>query len=394
MASGAGLEIWIEFAIGMAAFMLRFFARWKHVGFNNFALDDLFCFLAMVFFTLEAGLCYSYGTFGSAAGLTTTTSPLVSAQEKHDFSIGAKCLFGAWISFITLTWTLKAVLLSLYHRLTLGLEQHKMIKFVAGFCIFSWATCIIAHFAICVPIERNWQIDPYPGDKCVLRRPNQALVGILNILSYLGVMAIPLPLLFAARMPLYRKLVLGFLFCSGIFVTVIVILRVYSSLSHSGTLSNVVAWAFRESFISVIAATAPGIKPLFNRSNWVNSPSEDVTETNNRVHPSTHKLNGGNITAVAGSKDVQKGVGGRQYIELGHTENWPLKGKKNSVDVKVKEHPTSSSSQEHIVVGTDDVRDIHVMTEYALQEEDVSTDSRDSSDIEYQKNNTDIKSGS
>ncbi|KAF7855977.1 hypothetical protein EAF04_009933 [Stromatinia cepivora] len=394
MASGASLEIWIEFAIGIGAFMLRFFARWKHVGFNKFALDDLFCFIAMVFFTLEAGLSYNYGTHGSAAGLTTTTAPLVSAQEKHNFSIGSKCLFGAWIAFITLTWTLKAVLLSLYHRLTLGLRQHKMIKFVAGFCIFSWATCIIAHFAICVPIERNWQIDPYPGDVCVLRRPNQALVGILNILSYLGVMAIPLPLLFAARIPLHRKLVLGFLFCSGIFVTVIVIVRVYSSLRHAGTLSSVVFWAFRESFISIIAATAPGIKPLFNRSNWVNSPSEHVTETNNRVHPSTHKLNGGNITTVAGPKDMQKGVGGRQYIELGHIENWPLKVNKNSIDGKAKEHPSRSSSQEHIVPGTDDVRAIHVITEYTLQEEVVSTDSRGSSDIEYQKNNTDIKLGS
>ncbi|APA15944.1 hypothetical protein SS1G_09158 [Sclerotinia sclerotiorum 1980 UF-70] len=394
MASGGGLEIWLEFAIGMAAFMLRFFARWKHVGFNKFALDDVFCSIAMVFFTLEAGLCYFCETYGTVAGLTATTSPLASAQEKHDFRIGAICLFGAWISFITLTWTLKAILLSLYDRLTLGLRQHKMIKFVAGFCIFSWATCLIAHFAICVPVERNWQVDPYPGDNCVLRRPLQALVGILNILSYLGVMAIPLPLLFAARMPLYRKLILGCLFCSGILVTVIVILRVYSSLRNSGTLSNVIAWAFRESFISVIAATAPGIKPLFNRSNWVNNPSEDVTEANNRVHSSTHKLNGGNISAIAGSKDVQKGVGGRQYIELGHTENWPLKGKKNSVDAKVKEHATSSSSQEHIVAGTDDVRAIHVTTEYALQEEIVSTDSRDSSDTEYQKNDTDIKSGS
>lgn len=60
---------------------------------------------------------------------------------------------------------------------------------------------MIAHFAVCVPIEHSWQVNPYPGgkysinplekekivtdsriDNCVLRRPNQALVGVLNIL--------------------------------------------------------------------------------------------------------------------------------------------------------------------------------------------------------------------
>ncbi|TEY35978.1 hypothetical protein BOTCAL_0569g00060 [Botryotinia calthae] len=386
------LEIWIEYVIGISAFLLRFFARWKHVGFEKFALDDLFCFIGMIFFSFDAACIYTSSRLGTTAGLTTETARLVSPQEAHNLSIGSKCLFLAWICFITLTWTLKAILLSLYHQLTLGLEQHKMIKFVAGFCIISWTACMIAHFAVCVPIENSWQVNPYPGDNCVLRRPNQALVGVLNILSYIGIMAIPLPLLFAARIAFYRKLVLGALFCSGIFVIAIIILRVYYALSGAGSLRSVIAWAFRESFISIIAATAPGIKPLFNRSNWIDTSSLAETGTNgktgvaSRVHHSTHKSEGGNITSVIGAKEGQRGVGGRQYFELRHTENWPVTGKRNNADVKTKELMTDSSSQEHIIPGSDDIDAIHVTTDYTSQRDFGSADLSDSNDTEFEKN--------
>ncbi|KAK6603890.1 glycoside hydrolase family 95 [Botrytis cinerea] len=371
------LEIWIEYVIGISAFLLRFFARWKHVGFEKFALDDLFCFIGMTWH-------HRRPDNGNRA--------IGYPQEAHNLTIGSKCLFLAWICFITLTWTLKAILLSLYHRLTLGLEQHKMIKFVAGFCIISWTACMIAHFAVCVPIEHSWQVNPYPGDNCVLRRPNQALVGVLNILSYIGIMAIPLPLLFAARIPIYRKLILGALFCSGIFVTAIVILRVYYALSGAGSLRSVIAWAFRESFISIIAATAPGIKPLFNRSNWIDTSSLAETGTNgktgvaSRVHHSTYKSEGGNITSVIGAKDGPRGVGGRQYFELGHTENWPVTGKRNNVDVKTKELMTDSSSQEHIIPGSDDIDAIHATTDYTSPRDFGAADLSDSNDTEFEKN--------
>lgn len=57
-------------------------------------------------------------TKGSAVGLTPETSLLLPPATVHDFTIGAKALFTAWICYISLTWCLKAVLLVLYTRLT------------------------------------------------------------------------------------------------------------------------------------------------------------------------------------------------------------------------------------------------------------------------------------
>ncbi|KAI9642124.1 hypothetical protein NHQ30_008925 [Ciborinia camelliae] len=366
----AYIELWVGFVVcvGTAAFILRFFARWKTVGFENFTYDDLFCFIGMIFYALDAALTYADGMIsdiasrrlGSIVGLTATTAPLVPPEKAHDLSLGSA-------SFTLLP-------------------------------TYTWLMATQADENLCTPIQRNWQVNPYP-DNCILRKPNHALIGTLNILSDLGVMAIPLPILFAARMPLYRKLILGVLFCSGIFVIVAVILRVYFSLGDIGSLSTATSWALRESFISVITATAPGIKPLFNRSSWIESTMNETTHMDrktaaaSRLDPATRKSVGGNITTITGSNDAQRGVSGRQYIELGRSVNWPKKGKKDSVDVKNKELSASSSSQEHIVAENDDEFAIHVTTEYTLQHE-MGSDSRLSSDFESEKTVTDIRSGS
>jgi len=62
MVSALVKEQWSEYGIGMAVFTLRFFARFKVVGFNGMKWDDLFCFFAMV----------SHPTQHEPAGLTSS----------------------------------------------------------------------------------------------------------------------------------------------------------------------------------------------------------------------------------------------------------------------------------------------------------------------------------
>ena len=52
----------------------------------------------------------------------------------------------------------------------------------------------------------------------------------------LGMMAVPLPMLFQTNLPLGRKLILGVLFSSGTFVIICAILRAYYSLRNIDSL--------------------------------------------------------------------------------------------------------------------------------------------------------------
>ncbi|CAG8976196.1 hypothetical protein HYALB_00009509 [Hymenoscyphus albidus] len=342
-------ELWVEYGVGVAFFALRFFARWNTVGFRKFAFDDMFCVI---------GLVSTSPTKGSTVGLTPESALFLPVKTQHDFEIGAKGLFTAWICYISLTWCLKAVLLVLYTRLTLGLWQHKIAKAVSIFCVFAWATCIIAHFAVCVPIKRAWQVIPYPGDECVLRKPNHLLVGILNILSDIGVLAITLPILWNAQIPIRRKLVLMVLFSSGIFVIVTVVLRVIFSIGSIDHLPVASQWALRETFVTVLTVTAPGIKPLFNSYKWINKSSEKSTgshggykvgRSQSRFKSNTTRT--GNTTTV--HADEAALGNNRQYYELSTAAN----------KMGASKLTRSSASQEYIVKKSSD-NNIHVVTEY------------------------------
>lgn len=189
--------------------------------------------------------------------------------------------------------------------------------------------------------------------------------------SDIGIIAIPLPLLFAARLPVGRKIILGVLFSSGIFVIVTVILRVIFSLGDISSLPTAGSWALRETFVSVITVTAPGIKPLFNRSKWINSSiqgyqsGKESGPANSGYHAHSSDAEG-NFTSVTAYEDGTSGQGtGRQNYELSSIQ-CPKKATR-----KHGKHPyqSGSGSEEHIVPSKDEDNGIHIVTEYRLDHE-------------------------
>ena len=49
------IEAWTEYGIGTVILMLRYFARWKTVGFKGWQGDDYFAIGALVFWTVGFG---------------------------------------------------------------------------------------------------------------------------------------------------------------------------------------------------------------------------------------------------------------------------------------------------------------------------------------------------
>ena len=46
---------------------------------------------------------------------------------------------------------------------SLGLKQQKVVKWTAIACLFAYAAVIITIYGHCTPVQRNWQVFPYPG---------------------------------------------------------------------------------------------------------------------------------------------------------------------------------------------------------------------------------------
>lgn len=175
----------------------------------------------------------------------------------------------------------------------------------------------------------------------------------LNVATDIYLLTIPVPMLWNAKIPLWKKLGLILLFSGGIFVTMAGILRCVLILANDVTgAQDGSAWAVRETFVAVVTSNVPLIFPLVRR--WVgntlgsfssrkDSRSGMPTGGNHGSIPlpdrswhsrkdEEHFSNGGDAYAFAGSRE--------RIVEASKPGS---RGIKVEMDVQVSSNPKASS---------------------------------------------------
>ncbi|KAI1106031.1 hypothetical protein F4804DRAFT_81846 [Jackrogersella minutella] len=373
------IESYTEYSLGMTIFLTRLFTRIMLVGIRGLYWDDLFTCVAIAFWTADLVILKYIGVYGSSVGQTFETAAQLNAVQVESFRIGDKLTFASWNCYICLIWSMKAVVLFYYDRLTMNLWQNKLAKWVRIGTLITFSVAFIFQYTLCTPVELAWQVKPYPGDKCVFRRENYILFPILSIMSDLGIMAIPLPLLWQVKISLGRKLVLGFLFSSGIFIIIATLLRTVYSLRSLLDLLVATQWATREYLVTAFVVSAPAIKPLFSRRLW-GLKGSTVTGTSGRYGSGRYGSGGSGLRSGKGSKAHTHSV----VVESPHAQQssssskdkdpkafempsraWP--GRKGNND---KIRLPSEASQEHFVHYSDEEAGIYVTETFTVSSEE------------------------
>ncbi|CRG83327.1 putative protein Mb3657 [Talaromyces islandicus] len=306
------VELFTELGIGILIFSLRFYARWKTVGPQNFGYDDMFAGIAVVFWILEATFLYTCGAKGNNIGLNETTAMQVPDNQVPILVLGSKLAYAAWVFYILLIWSLKSVLLSLYIRLTMGIWQQKLARIMIGLSIATFLTSLLWHICSCLPPSKSWQVKPYPGNSCTSRPGNYILITIMDVVTDFGILIIPFPMLLEAQLSRRQKISLGFLFSSGIFVMICAVVRAYYSLSNINDLSIALGWASREILVASIVVCAPSFKPILSRAKAAISGNSgsgsgswkrygNLTGGRSRQNNTGHQAEGGYLTSVTAS---------------------------------------------------------------------------------------------
>lgn len=271
MATPFQTEAWTEYGIGSLVLLLRFFARWKTVGLKNWQGDDYFAMLALVFWTAELVMLELIGQNGTNIGVTNEIGATLTDAEIARREFGSKCLLAGWNFYVTLIWCLKGTMLCFYNRMTLGLKQQKIVKWTQLVCVLAYIGVIAVIWGHCTPVRKNWQVTPYPGDQCTLAVANYISLVILNLSTDFVIVSIPVPLLWKVKLNIKRKLIIGVLLCSGVFIMIATLLRCVLSLKDISGINTSTIWAIRETFVGIIAVNAAAIKPLFSASRWIGS---------------------------------------------------------------------------------------------------------------------------
>ncbi|KAE8148352.1 hypothetical protein BDV25DRAFT_168538 [Aspergillus avenaceus] len=340
MAYNVSTELFTEWAIGLVVIAVRLYTRWS-IGKKNFYWDDFCLLVAMACWTVfTVTLYYCNDVYGSNIGLTAETAELVPDSKVATLRKGSICAFIAWVTYIVMVWAFKGVLVFLYNRLTNGLAQHRLTLIVGLGTICLFLVSILFHLCHCTPIQMNWQVKPFPGDRCTLRQMNYILIETLSIINDLAIMCVPIPLIMAAKIPSSQKFILCALFSSGIFVMICSVLRAYYSVKDINHLATALGWASREAFVSCLIVCAPGIKPLFNRIGWFKSYGSSNNYGQN--YTSTHKSRTGRFTSRHS----------RDFNTLNSTNNETHPYELSSSVAYGGQRTSSGDSQEHIIEAT------------------------------------------
>lgn len=159
-------ELWGEYAVGAFMILLRFYSRWHVVGFENFGLEDIFMFIALLSYSAITALIHLITNHGSTIGQTSESVYLLTDEQVASFIIGQKLTFADWFIYILYIWSLKATLLVMFTRLAKGLAREELIvKIVIGYTVVGMIGAVLTHICVCLPVHKSWQVVPYPGGK-------------------------------------------------------------------------------------------------------------------------------------------------------------------------------------------------------------------------------------
>ncbi|KAF5025726.1 hypothetical protein F66182_2193 [Fusarium sp. NRRL 66182] len=182
---------------------------------------------------------------------------------------GSKTHVIGLLLYMTLLWLLKGYWVVYYNRLTEGVSSAKRVAYWGGYIIpITYVSCFLVAFLKCIPFEKQWQVDPEPPNSCMpaITYIQTIYVMAMNTITDFYLMSIPIPMIWKARMPWRKKIVIVVMFSGAFLEMVFGILRAVSILTKGNTdPAQSGYWSVRESFVSFVLTNLPMVYPLIKK---------------------------------------------------------------------------------------------------------------------------------
>ncbi|KAF2217635.1 hypothetical protein CERZMDRAFT_22710, partial [Cercospora zeae-maydis SCOH1-5] len=266
------IEVWVLFGVGVLIFLARFIVRIRTVGLRQFAGDDYMAMLVLACYTADAAtLTHLSDREGTNVDYTEAGVNRLTPSQVRSVEYGSKMQLVAWFTYTALSkWGLKACMLFFFHRITFGLPQERYVKALGVACAITYVTMFLTIMLSCRPFHLNWQVKPKPPEHCELRIQNFYVCTVLNVLTDAALLAIPIPLLWKLKIPLRKKITVGVVLSSGIFVITAALTRIIMTLKAHPSATVINRWGVRETIAGIIAVNAPILQPLCKKSFYAN----------------------------------------------------------------------------------------------------------------------------
>ncbi|KAF2221192.1 hypothetical protein BDZ85DRAFT_302523, partial [Elsinoe ampelina] len=282
---------WALTGIAALLIFIRWAVRIRTVGFRGFQGDDYVSIGTLCFTIMDAATVTVAFKKGQNVDLSPAMIEKLTEADIARITWGSKVELAAWYSYITLIWCLKFTLLFFYQRLTLGSFNAKLVRYLFWIIGITYIALFLVVTVGCRPFKANWQVSPMAPWQCSFRPQNLIATAVLNTTTDAALLVIPVILLYQLKVSLSKKLVIGLILSSGVFVIIAAIIRAQLSLGNAPTAANINSWGVRETVIGVFTVNVPILRPLFRRSFWTTgayNPQSSSKRSANATGPSQH----------------------------------------------------------------------------------------------------------
>lgn len=254
------VQSWIAYTIGILFILLRLYARIRRLSVKGLQADDYLMILVAIFYTTLV-VCLNVIAGGGGSNLYLPEDFITFTPEQiQDRIQGSKIVVISEQAMLNVIYTIKACMLTIYSRLTLGLQVRKMLGYLAGYVFVGWVSTQIAFFTACRPFSGYWAMPP-PNPQCTTLEHYAIVQGCFNISSDILMLSIPLPLITKLNVPIKQKSVLLLIFSMGIFVILAALLTKIFNLTNVWDPSYML-WYVREASVAVYVSNLPLIWPM------------------------------------------------------------------------------------------------------------------------------------
>ncbi|KKY16758.1 putative family decarboxylase [Diplodia seriata] len=254
-------ESWTWFALCLFIVGCRLVSRILLLGSpRQLQADDGLILIAMGTYTALI-VCVNTAARSSSNLINPADGPIQFTPDVvEQRSFGSKMvLVSEQMQLITI-WLIKGCLLIMYGRLTTSTKQSLAVKLVAAYVVIGFIVMEILYLGVwCRPFNQYWAVPTSNSTNHLITN------AILNISSDIFIMAIPMPIFLAARLPLKRKIILCGVFGLGTFSILSAILNKFYSFTEPFG-SAWVFWYVRESSTAILTANIPFTWTLLQRT--------------------------------------------------------------------------------------------------------------------------------
>ncbi|GME28826.1 hypothetical protein F5883DRAFT_504563 [Neofusicoccum parvum] len=295
LASLAFAVISVAFGIGTASFFIRLYCR--AILLKSFGWDDAISTFLLFVNSMQQAILYMFLHYGCGTHATTLSTYQLErintvSPNLHRLSISSNSphqwLFVEEIFYMFTHWTIKQAFLLFYLRLSPSVAyRYCVIGAMVVNTVFTIINWLLA-FLQCTPFDAIFHPALHPDANCIDK--NILLMGpsVLNIITDVIILALPIPTVWSLQMPMRRKIAVIAVVSFGASAVIVamcrfIVLRELGTTEDpSYTLGKMIVVAALEIQFAIIAVNLPSMKVLWTRMTGGSSAGQSEPISNSK----------------------------------------------------------------------------------------------------------------